>query len=563
MLLELVDTELILGERRLFDSLSLSIAEGDRLALVGANGAGKSTLLDVLAGERDVDAGHARRRRGLALARVLQFLPESMATLSVDELFEQQRDVPRWRLEAEAGALGLDEACVEVLAGDLSGGQCNRLLFALALARDPDLLLLDEPTNHMDLATLMAFESALARYRGAVVVVSHDRVFLDAVSRATVILRSGKAHRYDLPFSAARVQLAEDDAARDRQHDVEQRAIDRLQSSANQLTQWSRAHESEKLARRARSMQRRVDRLAAAQADAAPVDQRELSLRVGRSRSKQMLRVTDLRVGYPGVALFDIDDLLVRPGERIALLGANGAGKSTFVRRLVAAVRSDVPTSFTVSPQVRLGYYDQELDEVSGELGVAAFLSQRSRLDDRRVHAELVAAGFAFAMHEQAVGSLSGGERARLLLLALAQTAPNLLVLDEPTNHIDIEGREQLEEQLANDAVTLLLTSHDRRFIELVANRYLWINDGQLLEIGDPEEAWRALETTDSKVADSAVQRSYDAKAEHTSAEQLLERLVELETKLDADLSRKPKFQKPDRQAVWRAEIDSLSEKLK
>lgn len=578
MLIELRNISLDLAERRLFEDLNLIVSPGERIALVGHNGCGKSTLLSLLAGERQPDVGEVRRKRGLRISRVRQFVGPDVELLSVGELMERELRERSWQGLAHLDSLGVPAELSQTLVGDLSGGQANRLLFALALAEDGDLLLLDEPTNHLDLESLLAFEAALDAFPGAVVVVSHDRAFLDAVGRSTAFLRDGRVNRFELGYSAARHQLALDDEARAHARRVEEKQLEGLRRSAAQMTAWSRAHESEKLARRARSMQRRVERMEAERTELAVGSKLDLDLTLGRSSARQILRVSDVEIGYPGHLLFQIEELFVRPGDRIALLGANGVGKSTFISQLVAASTAVESESIRYSPQTRLGYYDQELTEVAGDVSAIYFLAMRCDKDSQYLRSALVAAGFAFSMHEQAVATLSGGERARLLILALALGNANFLILDEPTNHIDIDGKEQLEAQLSDGSATLLVTSHDRCFIDAVANRFLWIVDGGLREIGDAEPYYRWLASRDSsersveaclgQPARRLPSRPYrdvgDSDARDSSGgptlseDESLARIVELETQLSDDLARKPKFQKPIRQQRWRDELAEL-----
>lgn len=573
MLIELRNISLHLAERRLFEDLSLTVSAGDRIALVGHNGCGKSTLLSVLAGDLPIDAGEVRRKRGLRVSRVRQFVDPDVELMSVAELLDSELGERAWQGMAQLDRLGMSAELTQTLVGDLSGGQVNRLLFALALAEDGDLLLLDEPTNHLDLESLLAFEAALEAYPGAVVLVSHDRAFLDVVGRSTIFLRDGQVSRYELGYSAARHQLALDDEARAHARSVEDKQIEGLRRSAAQMTAWSRAHESEKLARRARSMQRRVERMEAERTEVAVGSTLDLDLTLSRSMARQILRVSDFDVGYPGTRLFQIEELVVRPGDRIALLGANGVGKSTFITQLVAASSAIEGEAIRYSPQTRLGYYDQELTEVAGDVSAIDFLAARCDRDSQHLRSALVATGFAYSMHEQAVSTLSGGERARLLILALALGNVNFLILDEPTNHIDIDGKEQLEAQLSDGAATLLVTSHDRYFIDAVANRFLWIVDGGLREVSEAEPyyQWLTSQGGNAASADDSLKKAparlpsrgkptqQTSPSEPTSDEEAtLARIVDLEKLLSDDLARKPKFQKPDRQSRWREELATL-----
>lgn len=580
------------GGRRLFDGLDLSVQDGDRLALVGHNGSGKSTLLDLLSGATEADSGEVVRRRGLRLARVEQFLPAALGAVPVlDAVAERAPAAERWRAELLLDELGFAEREFSIATGALSGGQQNRLMLARALMSEPELLLLDEPTNHLDLATLVLFERILGSHSGAFLLVSHDRAFLDAVTRQTVFLRDGRLHHFDLPYSRARLALAEADAAAARSRRAEQSRIDHLRRSAERLAQWGRTYDNEKFARRARNMARRVERLEAERtfvSDGSPLN---LELELGSSRSRQALVVENLDVrageaaaegsrGRPGRLLFHVDELVVRPGERIALLGHNGVGKSTFIRLLVAAAaaaQGDAAPDHRVrlSPQTVLGYYDQELAEVAGAASIMDFAVRRSHRGEQAVRNALIHAGFAFAEHGKPVNALSGGERARLLFLVLSLNAPNLLIMDEPTNHIDIDGKEALEAQLLAGSATLLITSHDRHFLGAVADRFLWVKEGALVEINDPHEFFAAPSPQSASEARGGATGSGASTAPAAAAsaivagngeaheeEAILARIVELETLLAADRARKPKHQKPALQAGWQGELEALYRRI-
>jgi len=220
-----------------------------------------------------------------------------------------------------------------------------------------------------------------------------------------------------------------------------------------------------------------------------------------------------------------------------------------------------------VSPQVRLGYYDQELDEAASDATLVDFVIQRVDVGDESVRRRLINAGFPYRDHDKRLSNMSGGERARALFVVLALQAPNFLILDEPTNHIDIDGKEQLEAQLIDSGAAVLITSHDRRFLDTVAQRYLLIRDGRLVEVADPRVFYDApvATTSDARAADR--RRSTDAsgvalRPTGGDADRVLTRIVELERLLEADLARKPKFQKPALQKEWRAELAGLYRRL-
>jgi ATP-binding cassette, subfamily F, member 3 len=569
------------GDKTLFTGLDLAIHDGDRLALVGHNGCGKTTLLDLLDGDTVPDSGDVQRRRGLTVSRVEQFLPDELAArAALDAVADRGGRDTRWRAEAMLADFGFGPGEYALPVGALSGGQQNRLMFARALMTEPDLLLLDEPTNHLDLATLVTFERILDAFDGAFLLVSHDRAFLDAVTRQTLFLRDGRLYRFAMPYSAARLAFQEMDAASARARQAEEARIEALRQSAKRLAEWGRNYDNEKFARRARSMERRVERLEAEKtfvSDGSPLN---LALQLGDTRSRQVLAVEGLNVGVGERRLFAVDELVIRPGERVALLGDNGVGKSTFIRRLVEthrltqgagtpAAAADADRRIRFSPQITLGYYDQELDQVSGAESLMEFAVRRSRRDEKSIRNALIHAGFGFNDHGRIVGELSGGERARLLFLVLSLDAPNFLIMDEPTNHIDIDGKEQLEAQLLDGGASLLITSHDRHFLTAVANRFLWIRDGAMVEITDPTEFFHATGRSSAASEGDAADSAGGARALPDAAvaaagepDATLARIVELEALLDADRARKPRHQKPALQAAWSRELETLYQRL-
>ena len=556
------------GEKILFSDLDLSVSAGDRVALVGHNGSGKSTLLDIIAGKRKADSGSISYKRQLNLCRVEQFVDSELAKSPVLEAVCERLPDPgeHWKAEALLSVMQFSQTQLAINVGDLSGGQQNKVMFCRAVISEPELLLLDEPTNHMDLETLLSFEVYLSQFRGAFVLVSHDREFLDRMTSHTCILRDQRLYAFNLNFSEARDALHQmDDAAR-HTREVQEKKIDSLRSSAKRLATWGQVYDNETFSRRAKSMEKRIDKLDAQKTFVTAGSGLDLKVDLEQTRSRQILRVENFHVCIPRVnrCLFEVEDFLIRPGDRIALLGRNGTGKSTFIKQLNEVFRGE--DSFVkegaigFSPQTSLGYYDQELNEVSDVVSIEDFVNRRVTQNNHEIRGELIAAGFPYSKHSQSVASLSGGERARILFAVLSMRKPNFLILDEPTNHLDIEGKEQLEDQLKHSGAALLITSHDRRFISNVAQRFVWINEGKLVECTSAEPFYAALtaevtnETLDVSVSEK---QSLDAGIDF-SGDALLERLLVLETRLEEDLERKARFQKPDRQQLWRDEISDL-----
>ena len=541
-----------MGGNPLFNGLQVSLNSGDRVGLVGHNGCGKSSLLAIIAGRVQAEQGEVQQQRGLSVMEVEQFLPDSLTNLGLVEAINAER----WRAEALLAELGFSAADFSLTVGSLSGGQQNRLMFARAVINEPQVLLLDEPTNHLDLRTMLLFEQYLQNITSAFVLVSHDRSFLDNVTTRTWVLRDQRIYHYKSAYSQAAAALLHHDKAAAHTLDQEEKKIDALRVSAKRLNLWGKIYDNEKLAKRGLAIDRRADKLEANKTFATKGSPLSLSLQLGETRAKEIVRIEDFQVTIADRALFYIEELVIRPGERLALLGYNGVGKSTFIRALVAGA---VP-GINLRPQTRLGYYDQELNEVRGKISMQDFVTQRVHSKDANndeIRRRLIHAGFAYNQHTKRIADLSGGERARVLFVALSLQAPNFLVLDEPTNHIDLDGKEQLEEQLCEGNAALLVTSHDRRFIENVAQRFIWIDKGRVVEISDPNEFFNSVSESDHSI-DPAPELPDQATQEALDSDATLQRLVLLEEKLTADLARKPKHQKVALQHAWQTEIDSL-----
>ncbi|MDA1075449.1 MAG: ATP-binding cassette domain-containing protein, partial [Proteobacteria bacterium] len=327
----------------MFAELDLAVADGDRLALVGHNGSGKSTLLNVLSGRLTPDQGSLMTKRGLRVAMVEQFLPEDLNRVPALQAVERKCEAgSAWQAGSMLDLLAFERLSLATAVGDLSGGQQNRLMLARALVAQPDLLLLDEPTNHLDLQTLVLFEEALNAFRGALLMVSHDRRFLDTICTETLILRDLRLYRFRSSYSQAVIELQAMDEAAAKNRAAQERKIDALRVSAKRLATWGKVYDSEKLTRRAKSIEKRAERLEEQKTfvtDGSPLD---LKLALDASRAKQIVAIDDLQVSVPddraGLRhLFNIDELVIRPGERVALLGRNGTGKTTLIRQLIAA----------------------------------------------------------------------------------------------------------------------------------------------------------------------------------------------------------------------------------
>ncbi|MEM7019750.1 MAG: ATP-binding cassette domain-containing protein, partial [Pseudomonadota bacterium] len=285
------------ANRNLFQALDLTINEQEKIGLVGYNGTGKSTLLALLAGELSADDGEVTRRRNMVIATVEQFLPESLHGLSLlmaalDKLSPAIRETEAYRAEIVLGNLNFKTAEFDTPVSGLSGGQQNRLMIARALISEPDLILFDEPTNHLDLTNLLLLENFLQEgYHGAFLMVSHDREMLDKVTNKTLFLRDQKIYSFDLPYTKARQKLTEHDIAAAQRRESEERKIESLRSSAKRLAMWGKVYDNEKLARKAKSMEKRVERMEGEKTFVTRGHTMQLDLDTAELRAKRVLHI--------------------------------------------------------------------------------------------------------------------------------------------------------------------------------------------------------------------------------------------------------------------------------
>ena len=555
------------GTRLLFRDIELTINSGDRIGLVGHNGSGKSTLLSILSGATEPDSGVITRARGVRLATVEQFIGQELLALPLGAALAERlpladRQDSYYRVEQLLFELGFSEEQLQHRVSDLSGGQQNRLMFARAVIREPDLILFDEPTNHLDLASLQFFEACLARLNVSYLLVSHDRAFLDSVTSKTLVLRDQRLYHFNLAYSAMREKLDELDLAASAKRAQEGKQIAKLKESAKRLATWGKVYDNEKLARKAKTMEKRIGRMEENLTQVKTDSGLRLSLDLSSSRGNRMLKIENQRVDAPnGRLLFEIEELTIRPGDRLALLGHNGVGKTTLIAQIMAAYQAGEQGTFAdFSPKCRLGYYDQELQSLSPDLTLKQTLrDQCPGQDEKSYKMGLIDAGFPYLEHGKQIKQLSGGERARIMFLIMRLNRPSLLILDEPTNHLDIEGKEELETELLDAGATLLITSHDRRFVDRVASRFLAIYERQLVELAYAE-AFYTLSPSVQSVDRAQVPDEINPVMQ--AEDEVLHRIVELESLIATDLARKKKFRKPGLQATWLDELQRLNRQL-
>jgi ATP-binding cassette subfamily F protein uup len=480
-LLTLHDAELRYGLHPLLDRAQFSVEEGERIGLIGRNGTGKSSLLRVIAREAALDDGELSVRDGLRVTLVEQEPALPPAATVRDSLVQRGRfddihdDRERWRLEARLTEfLQRLEVAAERAPETTSGGERKRAALALALAQEPDLLLLDEPTNHLDIDGVTTLEDLLLR-GPALIVITHDRAFLDRVVTRIVELDRGLLRSYPGAFSAYEARKSEQLAA----EDVANRKFDKFWA---QEEVWIRKGVE---ARRTRN-EGRVRRLEALRTERAARRERlgsvRLALDAGERSGKLVAELTSVEKRFGERTIVRGLSMRVQRGDRIGLIGPNGAGKSTLLRIILGQLEPDAG-AVRLGANVQVAYFDQMREQLDEEKSVVETISPGSdwiEIGSDRKHVMTYLADFLFPPQRanSPVKALSGGERNRLLLARLFARPANILVMDEPTNDLDIDSLELLEETLQTYPGTLLLVSHDRAFLDNVVTQTLVAEGG-------------------------------------------------------------------------------------
>ncbi len=514
--------------RRLLDNANAQIYEGAKVGLVGRNGAGKSTLLDLIRGVLQPDDGTIELPRGARIGFLAQEAPSGEGT-PLETVLAADRERTRLLAEREAGAeplriaeietrlveiaahsapsraarilagLGLDEQMQGRPVGDLSGGWRMRVGLAAILFVEPDLLLLDEPTNHLDLEAALWLEGFLRNYRRTLILVSHDRHFLNAATTLTLHLDRGKLTLYSGGFDAymrARTEAVRRLEIMARRQEAERQ---RLQAFVDRF----RAKAS-----KARQAQSRVKALA--RLEPITLSATEPPPRIRFPDPVQLrpplIALDRVSVGYvPGKPVLSRLDLRLDPDDRVALIGANGNGKTTFAR-LLAGRLAPFAGQITRPPKLACGFFAQhQIEEMRPEASPFDHLAglMRDALPET-VRARLGAFGFGQEKAFLSVADLSGGERARLNLALVTHHAPALLILDEPTNHLDIESREVLVQAINDFSGAVVLVSHDEHLLELIADQLWLVADGTVQPFEGDLEDYRRLVLDRRTPADSA-----------------------------------------------------------
>ena len=507
------------GFKRVLDGFNLEATSGERIALIGPNGCGKTTLFKIISGEEGLDQGMVSIRKNASVGLLSQIPPKVDDLVTVKDIllksFEEVFKVEKQLRECEEklasitpekldsvlkiygklqehftniGGYEVDEKVSKICNGfkisnnmldrsfnTLSGGEKTIVNLASLIISNPDILLLDEPTNHLDIDTLEWFEQFLSNYKGTVIISSHDRYFLDKVATKTVLIDKGKSEVYHGNYSyyleeSERRALAEFD-----EYKNQQKQIEAMKTAVKKLKEWGERGDNPRFFRRAACIERKLEKMELLDKPEAK-KQLPLGFEINGRSGKDVLIVDDLGIIVGDKVILDGAKMYLKYGEKVCLMGKNGSGKSTFIKAILYG-NNVCQGEIKLGSNVLIGYMPQEI--IFEDENATILETARKFYDGTETHLRASLAKFLFYGENvfKRVGSLSGGEKVRLKLFELIQKKANLLILDEPTNHIDIDTKEMLEEALSEFKGTLFFISHDRYFINKLAERVINIED--------------------------------------------------------------------------------------
>jgi ATP-binding cassette subfamily F protein 3 len=523
------------GSRRVLHGLDLDVEPGARVGVIGPNGGGKSTLLRILAGDETADAGDVTQRRGLVLAylpqqlegdardahetlraarpdlheleRELARIEEALAqeTADLDRitrlLRRQEETLARWtaaggpgfdgRARALLAEVGLDADDAGKPTRVLSGGQRKLVGLAACLLRDPDVLLLDEPEAHLDVEAREHVEELMRSYDGAVVAVSHDRYLLDETVRHIAELVDGRIRVWPGNYSAYTIARELELQRQQQLYVTQQKEIARLEEAIRRFEDWARRVPDERHIKQARNNQRQIDRME--KFDRPGLERRKIALEL-RPHARGGERVVELAgagVALGGAPILDAVDLTVLRGERVGVVGENGAGKSVLLRLLAGELDLDEGER-KAGPSIRFGRLAQDRRPPDPRATPLELVRRTAPISEGEAVSRLMKFLFGYEQVRRPIETLSGGEWTRLQLLLLMLEGANCLLLDEPTNHLDIESVEMLEGALETFDGTAIFVSHDRYFLDRIADRILEVGGGAVRSFEGGWSTWRA-----------------------------------------------------------------------
>ena len=511
------------GGFTLLDNISFHISENEHIALVGKNGAGKSTLMKLLTGEQSPTSGYIDMPSGLQIGYLPQIMQHNKGRSVIDEVMtvfdhlhgmeaELERitnqlgertdyesddyarliarlneindrlslesgESPRVQAERTLSGLGFKTEELERRTETFSQGWNMRIELAKVLLSRPDVLLLDEPTNHLDIESIEWFEDYLKSYRGAVLLVSHDRKFLDTVTSRTVEILLGHIHDYKVPYSQYVALRAERIAQQTAAYENQQRMIEKTEDFINRFRY--KPTKSNQVQSRIKALER-LDRIEIDETDGAKIS---LRFPPAERSGDVVFKGEDLTVGYPGKVVFSHAGIEIKRGEKVALIGRNGEGKTTLMRVMTGEL-APISGEARIGHNVHIGYYAQNQEDILDKNETVFGTLDRIATGDIRTRLRDILGAFLFKGEDidKKVSVLSGGERARLGMAKLMLQPYNVLALDEPTNHMDIRSKDILKEALRQFDGTLIVVSHDRGFLEGLVDKLYEFRDGRVKE---------------------------------------------------------------------------------
>ncbi|MCT6928232.1 MAG: ABC-F type ribosomal protection protein [Lysinibacillus fusiformis] len=581
----------IMGGNILFENLQLEVNSGEHVAIVGVNGSGKTTLLQLLSGVDFPDRGRIIKSKdatvgylhqipnypGHSVKKVLEeafadiyalrarmtILEQEMQSNVTDKILWQYGQVQEqfmlqggYEVEAQLAMIANGLGILEMLAqpfSSLSGGEKTKVMLGQILLSQPAILLLDEPTNHLDMQAIEWLENYVRSFEGIVIVVSHDRHFMNQIAHKVIEIEDGEAFTYTGNYDAF---IAQKEAKIEQQfadYEEQQKKIKKMQETIKRLKQWANEANppNASMHRRAKSMEKALARIERVK---KPISKKKmnLALTMAERSGKEVVQLQDIYHGYEKPLLID-SNLAVYFGERLAIVGNNGSGKSTLLKMMLGEI---VPNRGVchVGSNVKIGYLSQQLEHKNPAIRlIDAF---RENVAVSEAEARHILARFLFYGYDvfKKVKNLSGGEKMRLRLAQLMHEDINVLILDEPTNHLDIEAREVLEDTLETFEGTIIGVSHDRYFLQKIFTKTAWLKD-QTIHVfeGDYEWARQKLEELSKKIV---VENEVAPKIQSVKKELSLEQQIE---KLEAKLE-EPSLAKEQRQKL-KQQIEELYEK--
>src|SRR4051812_2534740 len=480
------------GARAVLDGLDFDVEAGARVGMIGANGGGKSTLMRILAGLEEPDAGEATQRRGLVLAYLPQQV-EGDARSALDTVRAARPDVDLTEPHRPCSLLydaGLEGDDLERPTRVLSGGQRKLVALAACLVREPDVLLLDEPEAHLDVEARERMEELMRSFDGAVVAVSHDRYLLDETVGHIAELDGGRIRMWPGNYSAYTVARDLEQQRQSQLYVTQQKEIARLEEAIRRFKEWASRVPDERHIKQARNKQRQIDSMD--KIDRPVLERRKiaLDLRPHARGGDRVVELAGVGVALGGTQILADVDLTVLRGERVGVVGDNGAGKSVLLRLLSDELEPDEGER-KAGPSIRFGRLEQDRRPDDPKATPLQLVRHAAPISEGEAVSRLMKFLFSYEQVRRPIEALSGGEWTRLQLLLLMLEGDNCLLLDEPTNHLDIESVEMLESALESFDGTAIFVSHDRYFLDRIADRILEVRDGEVRSYEGGWSTWR------------------------------------------------------------------------